>query len=75
MTPTDFQRLPSRELTPQPYSKAHSAAFDTRFEETWGLEAAGFGGSALEMGRFAQSNLLGGMGYFAGRNRLKVGRV
>ena len=22
MTPTDFQRLPSRELTPQPYSKA-----------------------------------------------------
>ena len=22
MTPTDFQRLPSRELTPQPYSQA-----------------------------------------------------
>ena len=50
---------------------AHSEAFDARFEATWGLEAAGLSGSALEMGRFAQSNLLGGMGYFAGRNRLK----
>ena len=28
MTPTDFQRLPSRELTPQPHSKASSGDGD-----------------------------------------------
>jgi mannosyl-oligosaccharide glucosidase len=50
----------------------HEAAFVKRFEAVWGLERKGFDASAQELGMFAQSNLLGGLGFFAGRVQTKT---
>ena len=50
---------------------AHEARFLARFEAVWGLERRGFREVQVEAGRFAQSNLLGGLGYFAGRVEIK----
>ena len=66
----------------------HEAAFMGRFEAVWGLgkkttggeegPGGGMGGvdeeTALAAAVFAQSNLLGGLGFFAGTHKLKGGR-
>jgi len=50
----------------------HEASFVSKFEAVWGLEQKGFDATARELGMFAQSNLLGGMGFFAGRVQTKT---
>ena len=50
----------------------HEASFVSKFESVWGLEHRGFDATARELGMFAQSNLLGGMGFFAGHIQTKT---
>jgi len=45
----------------------HQAAFERRFEETFGLERKGFPAPQRRFAQAALSNMLGGMGYFHGR--------
>jgi hypothetical protein len=49
--------------------------FEERFESIWKLKAKGFGESHIKAGQFAMSNMLGGMGYFAGKLKLKSPKV
>ncbi|CAM9545434.1 unnamed protein product [Heterosigma akashiwo] len=51
---------------------AGEAAFDARFEETYGLEARGFGEKEVAAAKAALSNLVGGMGYFHGRHLVRA---
>lgn len=44
--------------------------FDQKFEETFKLKQAGFNEQKIEMAMVALSNLIGGIGYFHGRNRV-----
>ncbi|XP_038034801.2 mannosyl-oligosaccharide glucosidase [Anas platyrhynchos] len=46
----------------------HEAAFERRFEETFGLERKGFPPAQRRFAQAALSNMLGGMGYFHGRS-------
>ncbi|XP_062992121.1 mannosyl-oligosaccharide glucosidase [Elgaria multicarinata webbii] len=46
----------------------HAAAFEQRFEETFGLAGKGHSPQEQHFARAALSNLLGGMGYFHGRS-------
>uniref|UniRef100_A0A803TTL9 Mannosyl-oligosaccharide glucosidase n=1 Tax=Anolis carolinensis TaxID=28377 RepID=A0A803TTL9_ANOCA len=46
----------------------HAAAFERRFEETFGLAAKGYSLQEQRFARAALSNMLGGMGYFFGRS-------
>ncbi|XP_048797679.1 mannosyl-oligosaccharide glucosidase isoform X2 [Lagopus muta] len=49
----------------------HQAAFERRFEETFGLERKGFPPSQRRFAQAALSNMLGGMGYFHGRSLVR----
>ncbi|XP_065121544.1 mannosyl-oligosaccharide glucosidase [Paramisgurnus dabryanus] len=44
------------------------AAFDERFESTFGLQAKGFTSSQIKFAKAALSNMLGGLGYFYGQS-------
>ncbi|XP_053258221.1 mannosyl-oligosaccharide glucosidase isoform X1 [Podarcis raffonei] len=46
----------------------HTAAFERRFEEAFGLARKGFSPPEQSFARAALSNMLGGMGYFHGRS-------
>ncbi|XP_054058339.1 mannosyl-oligosaccharide glucosidase [Rissa tridactyla] len=46
----------------------HTAAFEQRFEETFGLGRKGFPASQRHFAQAALSDMLGGMGYFHGRS-------
>ncbi|XP_042322873.1 mannosyl-oligosaccharide glucosidase [Sceloporus undulatus] len=46
----------------------HTAAFERRFEETFGLAAKGYSLQEQRFARAALSNMLGGMGYFFGHS-------
>ncbi|XP_074721407.1 mannosyl-oligosaccharide glucosidase [Strix uralensis] len=46
----------------------HAAAFESRFEETFGLARKGFPPAQRRFAQAALSDLLGGMGYFHGRS-------
>ncbi|NXV13790.1 MOGS glucosidase, partial [Cepphus grylle] len=46
----------------------HAAAFERRFEETFGLGRKGFPTSQRHFAQAALSDMLGGMGYFHGRS-------
>ncbi|XP_010725750.1 mannosyl-oligosaccharide glucosidase, partial [Meleagris gallopavo] len=49
----------------------HQAAFERRFEDTFGLERKGFPLSQRRFAQAALSNMLGGMGYFHGRSLVR----
>lgn len=49
----------------------HQAAFERRFEETFGLEHKGFPAPQRRFAQAALSNMLGGMGHFHGRSLLR----
>ncbi|XP_064191214.1 mannosyl-oligosaccharide glucosidase isoform X1 [Anguilla rostrata] len=44
------------------------AAFDLKFERTFGLQGRGFSPSQVKFSKAALSNMLGGMGYFHGQS-------
>ena len=44
------------------------AAFDARFEATFGLSGLGYNGTEVAFARGALSNLVGGIGYFHGHS-------
>ncbi|KAI1887518.1 hypothetical protein AGOR_G00191140 [Albula goreensis] len=44
------------------------AAFDLKFERTFGLQAKGFSAAQVKFSKAALSNMLGGMGYFHGQS-------
>ncbi|KAG7458588.1 hypothetical protein MATL_G00222070 [Megalops atlanticus] len=44
------------------------AAFDLKFERTFGLQRKGYTPSQVKFGKAALSNMLGGMGYFYGQS-------
>ncbi|TRY99540.1 hypothetical protein DNTS_020832 [Danionella cerebrum] len=46
----------------------HKAAFDDKFEGTFGLQAQGFSSAQIQFAKAALSNMLGGMGYFFGQS-------
>ncbi|XP_025902952.1 mannosyl-oligosaccharide glucosidase [Nothoprocta perdicaria] len=51
---------------------AHAAAFERRFEDTFGLARKGFAPAQQRFAQAALSNLLGGVGYFHGRSVLQA---
>ncbi|RUS26055.1 glycoside hydrolase [Jimgerdemannia flammicorona] len=51
---------------------ASSAAFDARFERTFGLDAKGYNAEQVEFARYLLSNLIGGIGYAAVSSRLLI---
>lgn len=50
---------------------AGSRSFSRRFRETFGLEEKGFEQRDLAAAKAALSNMLGGMGYFAGKSEVR----
>ena len=45
---------------------AFSAAYDARFEDTFGLDAKGYSDAEVDFARTLTANLIGGIGYFSG---------
>ncbi|XP_076871767.1 mannosyl-oligosaccharide glucosidase [Brachyhypopomus gauderio] len=48
--------------------ESHKAAFDAKFERTFGLQAKRFTQGQVKFSKAALSNMLGGMGYFFGQS-------
>ncbi|NWR82063.1 MOGS glucosidase, partial [Centropus unirufus] len=62
-------RLAGRALTEA--LEQHAAAFERRFEETFGLERKGFSAPERRFAQAALSEMLGGIGYFHGHSLLR----
>jgi mannosyl-oligosaccharide glucosidase len=45
-------------------------AFDAKFDETFKLNSLGYSAEMVDMAKVALSNMLGGIGFFHGRNRI-----
>ncbi|CAN0100882.1 unnamed protein product, partial [Phaeothamnion confervicola] len=67
--PLEFEAVPAE--TVSEWLRVGKATFSARFERTFKLGERGFDDADVAAAKAALSNMLGGMGYFHGRSRIK----